>query len=147
MNNFNDHHIYDRLIVDLIGWAELRHWEGNRGNLIQWKQSRLSRGLFCAPCLLAREDRVRIRQKRVENKSGRLAVTSVFAALTSFSCEKAWERKKRRGFMSDGKELRLVCGCSSTRARTPFSQSATFVADMRHKLTFSTLSLLFFSFF
>lgn len=34
-------------------------------------------------------------QRRVENKSGRLAVTSMFAALTSFSCEKAGENKKR----------------------------------------------------
>lgn len=82
-------------------------------------------------------------QKRVENKSGRLVVTSVFAALTSFSCEKAWEKKKRRGFMSGRKELQLVCDCSSTRARTPYSQSATFVADMRYKLTFSTFLLLF----
>lgn len=45
--------------------------------------------------------------------------------------------------MSGRKELQLVCDCSSTRARTPYSQSATFVADMRYKLTFSTFLLFF----
>lgn len=54
-------------------------------------------------------------ESRAENKSGWLAVTSVFAALTSFSCEKARRKKKGRRFMSGRKELRLLCGYRSTR--------------------------------